>query len=292
MKRPGMRGESLERASEQVETLGIIAGGGQFPRIAAEAARRQGFRVVAVAHLQQTDPVLSEHVDEITWIKLGRFGAMIRALKRQGARKVLMAGTIDKQKMFEMRPDLKGLALMSKLAVFHDDDILRSVADELAKEGIQVVSSTTCLPDLLAPQGVLTRRKPSRSEREDIRVGWRVAKELGRLDIGQCVVVRGRTVLAVEAIEGTDATIRRGGRLARAKAVVVKVSKPRQDLRFDVPSVGLGTIRAMTEVRASVLAVETGKTLLFDRPAMVQAAERAGICLICYRDGDRALNLR
>ena len=192
-----------------------------------------------------------------------------------------MAGTITKRRMFEdIRPDLKGLAVISKLALFHDDGILRAVADELAREGIEIVSSTQYLPELVAPQGCLTKRKPNKSEKEDIDFGFRVAKELGRLDIGQCVVVKKKTILAVEAIEGTDAAIRRGGDLAREGAVVVKVSKPNQDLRFDVPAVGLGTVKAMGEVKAAALAVESGKTLLFDKDEMITYADKLRIAIV------------
>jgi hypothetical protein len=216
----------------------------------------------------------------MVWIKLGQLGRLIQTFRKRGAAKAVMAGTITKKRMFEhVLPDLKGLKVMSRLAVFHDDDILRAVAKELAGEGIEIVSSIHYLPELLAPPGCLTRRKPTRAEGEDIQFGWGVAKELGRLDIGQCVVVRRKTVLALEALEGTDETIRRGGTLAKEKAVVVKVSKPNQDLRFDVPTVGLETIRVMAQVRASVLAVEAGKTLLFERPEMIAHAEENGISI-------------
>jgi DUF1009 family protein len=166
---------------------------------------------------------------------------------------------------------------MSKLAIFHDDDILRALAAELAKEGLEIISSTTLMPELLAPPGCLTKKRPNKSEREDIDFGWKVAKELGRLDIGQCVVVRKKTVLALEAIEGTDETILRGGKLARERAVVVKVSKPEQDLRFDVPAVGVETINVMSQVKASVLAVEAAKTLIFNRAEMIALADKVGI---------------
>jgi DUF1009 family protein len=193
-----------------------------------------------------------------------------------------MAGTITKKRMFEnIRPDLKGFTIMSKLAVFHDDNILRAVAEELAKEDIEIVSSISYLPELLAPAGCLTKKKPNKAEKEDIDFGWKVAKELGRLDIGQCVVVRKKTVLALEAIDGTDETILRGGRLGRESSVVVKVSKPNQDLRFDVPTVGVETLKKMSQVNASVLAVEAGKTLIFDRPEMITYADKAGIAVVC-----------
>jgi hypothetical protein len=266
---------------EKRDTIGLIAGGGQFPLMVSEAARKIDFRVVAVAVNGETEPSLSDKVDEIVWIKLGQLGQLIKAFKKEGVQKALMAGTITKRRMFEnIRPDLKGLTVMSKLAIFHDDDILRAVAAELAREGIEIVSSTTYLPELIAPLGSLTRRRPNKTENEDIYFGWEVAKELGRMDVGQCVVVRSKTVLALEAIDGTDETILRGGRLAKKNAVVVKVSKPNQDLRFDVPSVGLNTVRVMSEVKASALAVEAGKTLIFEKSEMIKYADRAGIAII------------
>lgn len=268
------------------QTLGLIAGGGQFPILVAEAARRRGLRVVAVAHVGETEAGLQEKADHVTWVRLGQLGRLIDVLKAGGASRAVMAGTIRKRRMFEgVRPDLRGLALMAKMAVFHDDEILKTVAREFAAEGIEIVSSTEYLGELLAPRGCITRRRPVKAEREDIRFGWRIAKELGRLDIGQCVVVRQRTVLALEAIDGTDDTILRGGRLSGEKAVVVKVSKPDQDLRFDVPSVGCGTIRLMGRVKASVLAVEAGKTILFDRSEMVSAADAAGISIVGFEEG-------
>lgn len=264
----------------QDKIIGLIAGGGQFPLLVADAARKQGTRVVAVAHYGETDAALSNKVDEIAWIKLGQLGQLIKTFKKFGVSKALMAGSIAKKKMFDMRPDLKGLAIMSKLAIFHDDDILRSVTAEFAKEGIEIVSSTLFLPDLLAPEGCLTKRQPTTNEWTDIRFGWKIAKELGRLDIGQSVVVRKKTVLAIEAIDGTDATILRGGALAKEKAVVVKVSKPKQDLRFDVPCVGMETISVMKKVKGAVLAVEAGRTLIFDRPEMVAAADKEKIAVV------------
>jgi DUF1009 family protein len=265
------------------ETIGIIAGGGKFPLMVARAARAQGLRVAAVAHQGETDPAICEFVDIITWIRLGQLGHLVSALKKMGALRAVMAGTIAKRRMFgKVRPDLKGIALMSRLAVLQDDHILRAVAEELRKSGIEVVSSTVCLPGLTAEAGCLTCRRPTRREDQDIRFGWTIAKALGELDIGQCVVVRRRTVLAVEAIEGTDETISRGGRLAGADAVVVKVSKPGQDMRFDVPAVGLGTIKTMAATHCSALALEAGKTLIFDRPEMIALANEARITVVSH----------
>jgi UDP-2,3-diacylglucosamine hydrolase len=261
--------------------IGLIAGGGQFPLLVAEAAKKDGMRVIAVAHLDETDPKLSDRVDDIVWVKLGQLGQLIKAFKKRGVTEALMAGTITKKRMFDnIWPDLKGLTIMTKLAFFHDDDILRAVTRELAREGVTIIGSTQFLPELIAPEGCLTARGPNKAEKEDIRFGWKMAKELGRLDIGQCVVVRKRTVLALEAIDGTDATILRGGKLAQENAVVVKVSKPRQDLRFDVPSVGLETIRTLSRVNGAVLAVEAGKTLLFDKSEMIAEADRKNIAIV------------
>lgn len=265
------------------ETIGIIAGGGQFPILAAESAKRQGFHVVAVAHQGDTDPALADVTDNITWIKLGQLGKIISVFKKEGVKKALMAGSISKKNMFgKIMPDLKGITFISRMAILHDDGILRGVASEFAEQGIEIVSSTHYLPELIAPEGCLTKKRPDKGQDKDIRLGWKVAKELGRLDVGQCVVIKNRAVLALEAIDGTNETIMRGGRISGKDAVVVKVSKPEQDMRFDVPSVGLETIEVMADVKASVLAVEAGKTLLFDREKMIEHADKVGISIVCY----------
>ena len=237
--------------------------------------------MIAVAHKGETMPELADKVDEITWIRLGQFGHLLSAFKSSDVRHALMAGAITKTKVFvDVKPDLKGLEVLGKLLIFHDDDILRAVARELEREGIKVISSTDYLPDLLAPSGCLTKRKPSKEEMDDIEFGWKVAKELGRLDIGHCVVVKRKTVLAVEAIEGTDKTILRGGTLATKGGVVIKVCKPNQDLRFDLPAVGVGTVNVMSEVNASVLAIESSKTLIFDKKQMIRLADSKGISIV------------
>jgi UDP-2,3-diacylglucosamine hydrolase len=271
-----------ENMTQGTERLGIIAGGGKFPLMAATSARKLGFHVVAAAHQGDTDPSLADVVDKIEWVKLGQLGKIINVFKKEGVKKALMAGAISKTNMFgRTMPDLKGIALISRLAILHDDGILRAVAEEFAKDGIEIVSSTEYLPELLSPKGCLTKKKPDKEQEEDIRIGWQIAKELGRLDVGQCIVIKKRTVLALEAIDGTNETIARGGKIAGKGAVVVKVSKPDQDMRFDVPSVGLETIKVMADVHASVLAVEAGKTLLFDRDEMIESANKAGIAIVC-----------
>ncbi len=267
--------------SEQYDKIGLIAGSGKFPILIAETAAKKGLKIIAVAHKGETDPELEKKVSSITWVGLGQFGHLLEAFKLSGVNKVLMAGGINKTNMFKnLRLDLKGMAIAGKLLVFHDDDILRAVANELEKEGISVVSSAIYLPELLAPEGCFTKRRPSKEELTDIEFGWEMAKELGRLDIGHCVVVKRKTVLALEAIEGTDKAILRGGELAHKGAVVIKVCKPDQDLRFDLPAVGLNTIRTMSRVKASTLAIESGKTLVFDKEAMIRFANELGISII------------
>jgi len=267
--------------SEQEDKIGLIAGSGKFPILIAETAAKKGLKIIAVAHKGETDPELEKKVSSITWVGLGQFGHLLEAFKLSGVNKVLMAGGINKTNMFKnLRLDLKGMAIAGKLLVYHDDDILRAVANELEKEGIRVVSSAIYLPELLAPEGCFTKRRPNKEELTDIEFGWEMAKELGRLDIGHCVVVKRKTVLALEAIEGTDKTILRGGELAHKGAVVIKVCKPDQDLRFDLPAVGLNTIKTMSRVKASTLAIESGKTLVFDKEAMIRLANERGISII------------
>ncbi|UCD87015.1 MAG: UDP-2,3-diacylglucosamine diphosphatase LpxI [Desulfobacterales bacterium] len=264
-----------------MERIGLIAGSGQFPGIFSKAAKERGLKVFAVAHVGETDPRLETLVEAIRWVKIGQVKRLIGFLKQNGVHDAVMVGAITKTKMFSgVRPDLKALKVLATMDHTQDDGLLRAFAGELEKEGITVRPSTFLLPELLAKKGCWTRRKPTRSEMADVRFGWRIVKEVGRLDIGQSVVVRDGSVMAVEAIDGTDATIRRGGKLGKEKTVVVKASKPNQDMRFDVPAVGLKTIQVMCHVRASVLAVEAGKTVAFDREEMVALADENGIAII------------
>ncbi len=261
--------------------LGLIAGGGQFPIMCARAAQDEGRSVVAIAHKGETDKALEAVTEKIRWVHLGQLGKVIRFFKNEGVSEALFAGTITKKRIFrDVRPDIRALSIWRRLDTRLDDGILRAVAGELEKEGIRVVPSTLFLKGLLAPEGRLTGHRPSSSQQEDIEFGFRMAKEIGRLDIGQCLVVKGKAVLAVEAIEGTDETILRGGRLGGAGSVVVKICKPGQDVRFDLPSVGPRTIESMIRVKASVLVVEAGKTLLFDREDMIALADSNAITVI------------
>ena len=261
--------------------IGLIAGSGQFPIIFCERAREHGYGVYAVAYLNEADPSLVDYVEELEWLHLGKINRLIQFFKKHRIDAVVMMGAVRKTSLFkDLKPDMKALSLIAGMRHTHDDGVLRAFADYLGKNGIQVKPSTFLLPDLLAEPGCWTKRRPSRSEKADIRLGWTLAKEIGRLDIGQCVVVGGGSVLAVEAIDGTDATIRRGGELGHGNAVVVKVCKPIQDERFDVPAVGARTIQTMREFNVRLLAVEAGRAVVFDRQAMVAAADDAGICII------------
>lgn len=263
------------------DKIGIIAGGGQFPLLFAQAVRRHGLKVYAAAHQGETDETLADQVDALQWVRLGQLGKIIDFFKKEGVIKTVFIGSITKTNIFrDVRPDLKGLGLWNKIDIKQDDSILRAIADRLAKDGIEVVASTSYVPELLFPQGILTRKKLTKEQKNDIVFGWKIARAMGGLDIGQCVVVRNQTVLAVEAIEGTDAAIRLGGTLGKEKAVVVKLKKPNQDLRFDLPAVGEKTIVSMLEVKAAVLAVEAGYALFFDRESVIQAADAAGLVVV------------
>ena len=263
------------------ERIGLIAGNGRFPIIFADNARKLGYHVSAVAHEGETEPELAGHVDRIHWIKIGQLNKLIKAFKEDGVHQAVMLGGIKKTHVFTtLRPDFRTLALATRLALWKDDDILREFAKELEREGIAICESTFGLEGILVEEGPLTARTPSEKEWEDIRYGWEVAHEIGRLDIGQCVVIKDRVVVAVEAVEGTDGAIKRGGELAKEGAVVVKRSKPQQDLRFDLPAVGPRTIEVMASVKASVLAIEAGRTILLDREIMLEKARSARIAIV------------
>lgn len=266
---------------ERDKRIGLIAGNGRFPIIFADNVRQLGFTVSAIAHVGETLPELGSHVDRIYWFKIGQFSKALAALKADGIRQAVMLGGIHKTHVFTtLRPDLRALAIFSRLKHWKDDAILRAVAGELEREGIQIRESTFGLASILADEGNLTSRKPTKKEREDIQFGWETLHALGTLDIGQCVVVKNKVIVAVEAVEGTDETINRGGTLGGKGTVVVKRTKPHQDLRFDLPAIGPKTIHSMVAVNASVLAVEAGRTVILDREEMLANAQSAGIAIV------------
>lgn len=261
--------------------IGLIAGNGRFPLFFAQGARNHSVQVVAVAHVGETLPDLAQQVDKIFWIRVGQLGKMIKIFKKEEIKEVVMAGGIQKTRLFsDAWPDLRSLSLLASLKEKKDDALLRAVAGELEKEGIHVLESTLFLDFLLSPKGVMTRRSPTKKEWEDIHFGFSLAKEVGRLDIGQCLVVKNQVVLAVEAIEGTDETIQRGGRLGRGGAVVIKICKPQQDLRFDIPAIGIETVRSMAKVEAKVLAIEADRSIFLDKDETIVLADKMGITIV------------
>jgi DUF1009 family protein len=262
------------------EPLGLIAGNGRFPLLAAAGARRAGRRVIGLAIREEADPRIEDAVDEVHWIGLGQLGRAIEILQASGVREALMAGQVKHRQIFSgVVPDLKLVGVLARLALQNTDSLIGGVADALAREGITLLPSVAFLGDQLAASGAMTRRTPGRDERRDIAYGERVARTLAGLDLGQTAVVKGRAAVALEAMEGTDEVIRRAGRLAGRGTVVVKVSKPRQDMRFDVPVVGEGTVEAMSEAGAVVLALDADKTLMIDKPALLARAEASGIAV-------------
>ena len=272
------------------ERIGLIAGNGRFPLLFAREARRRGIQVTAVAHLGETVEELSSEVDEITWVRVGQLGKLLRALRAAGVRRAVMAGGIDKARsLSKIRPDLRGMLFLRRALTAGgqgDDALLRLLASELEGEGIQIVPSTIFLDSMLAPAGRIGGPKPADQALADIRTGCRVLGALGDVDVGQSVVVERGVVLAVEAIEGTDETVRRAGALRKGALVVVKLAKHGQDMRFDVPAVGPKTIATMAEAGATVLAVEAGATLLIDREPMLEAAAAARISVVgCTKSG-------
>jgi len=258
--------------------VGLIAGNGQFPLLFARSAQAQGYEVIAVAHHGETEPELSAVVAAVTWVNVGELEPMIGTFHAAGIERAVMAGGIRKAALLEhFAPDGRGLAFTARMVQRGDDALLRGLAEELESEGIHIVSSTLFLESLLAPLGTLTPREPTEAQWRDIRHGVEVAHAIGRWDIGQSVVVKSGMVLAVEAIEGTDATIQRG---ASPGAVVVKVSKPQQDLRFDVPAIGPETVRVCATAGIAVLAVEAGKTLVLEKDDVLRQAEATGLCIV------------
>lgn len=265
--------------------VGLIAGGGQFPIIFARAAKRNGLPVYAVAYVNEAEPELTSYVSAMEWVHLGQLRKLIRFFKRNDVHEAVMMGSIKKTRIFsDVKPDTKAISLLVGMRDTHDDGVLRVFADALEQEGIRIRASTYLLPELLAREGTWTKRRLTRAERSDVEIGWHCAKTIGRLDIGQCVVVGGGSILAVEAIEGTDATILRGGQLGEGNAVAVKVCKPHQDTRFDVPAVGIQTLKTMNTAGVRALAIEAGKTVVFDREEMIALANASRISIIALNE--------
>jgi hypothetical protein len=285
----GMEGYEPKEMLADGRPLGLIAGNGPLPLLFARQARGLGIPLVAVGHLGETQKELEGLVERMTWVTVGQLGALIQALREGRVDRVVMLGGIDKKRALrDLRLDDRAMKLLHKLAARGDDSLLGAVARELEEEGVHVLGSQDVLASWLAPVGPMTSRPLTHQEERDVRLGISLLAHLGPVDVGQTVVIREGVILAVEAIEGTDQAISRGGQLGGPGAVVVKGSKPQQDMRFDAPVVGLGTLRVMGRVEATVLAMEAGRTMLLDREELLEMAEREGISLVGWtRETDR-----
>ena len=260
---------------------GLIAGNGRFPFLVIEGARNAGAHLSVVGIKEETDREIEDAADELTWLGIGKLGKMIAYFRDRGVSKVMMAGQVKHVQLFSGAiPDLHMVRMLWNLPVRSTDALIGGIADEMEKAGIELIDSTYFVPDLLAPAGVLTRRSPSKEESRDIDYGLSIAREIARLDLGQTIVVRGGACVAVEAMEGTDEVIKRAGQLAKGKLTVVKVAKPAQDMRFDVPVIGLPTLCTMADAGATCLSVTTGKTLIFDRDELIAFADQNGIAVL------------
>ena len=265
--------------------IGLIAGNGRFPFLVLEAARRLGYDVTVVAIREEAFPEIEEAARQggadLHWLSLGQLGRCIDVLRTAGVSEAVMAGQVKHTRLFSgIMPDLTLLSVLTRLRAKNTDALIAAVADVMRDHGIALLDSTGFLQPLMAGGGVLTRRRPTETEAADLEFGYRMADALAGLDIGQTVVVKDRAVVAVEAMEGTDEVIERAGRLGGPGTRVVKVAKPNQDMRFDVPVVGLRTIASMRQAGATVLSIDAGRTLVVDGPAFLEAADEAGIAVV------------
>jgi DUF1009 family protein len=260
---------------------GLIAGNGEFPFLVIEGARKAGKSLCVIAIKEETDPRIEEVAEEVCWVGIGKLGKMLSFFKREGVAKAMMAGQVKHVQLFSgALPDVKMLKMLWNLPKRNTDSLIGGIADEMSKEGIDLIDSTYFVQDHLVEEGVLTKRKPNETEKGNIEYGLKIANEIARLDLGQTIVVRAKACVAIEAMEGTDAVIRRAGDLAKGKLTVVKTAKPNQDMRFDVPVIGVPTVNAMIESGATCLNVTPAKTLVFDRIEMVALADKQNICII------------
>ncbi len=261
---------------------GLIAGNGKFPFLVLEAARSQGIDMVVAAIKEETFPEIEHHAKTVHWLSLGQLGKLIKTFKSEGVNHAVMAGQVKHKQIFSsIVPDLKMIQLLASLATKNTDSLIGGVAKMLEDEGIRLMDSTSFLQPLLPEPGVLTRRSPSEEEKRDLDYGYRIARELGRLDLGQSVAVCDGACVALEAMEGTDAVMERAASLVNGRMLrIVKLAKPNQDLRFDVPVIGLATVRLMARLRVTALAVEARKTLMMDRDDLLREADAAGITII------------
>lgn len=272
-----------------METLGLLAGIGHLPVDVAQSARKLGYKIVAIAVVADTDPELPENVDVFYTINVGKVGKILRTLKDHGVKEVTMIGKVTKEVLYKngvMIPDLTTIKVLASLPDRKDDTIMNAIVKLIENEGMHVMDQTKLIQPLFPEPGVLTKRKPTEQEWKDMQFGFRMAKELGRLDIGQTVVVKNQAVMALEAIEGTDACILRGGFLGKGGVIVAKTAKPAQDNRFDMPSVGTTTLTSMIHAGATGIAIEAGRTLLVDRKRTLAMAEEKNITIVSMGEED------
>jgi DUF1009 family protein len=266
---------------ETPDALGIIAGSGVYPLLLADAARVAGVKRIAVAAFtDETSHDIGNRADQIEWLRVGQLGRLLHFFREANLRHAIMAGQIAPGNLFSLRPDFKAMFLLARLKERNAESIFSAIADQLAEIGVELLPATTFLDHLLAPNGHIAGPKLKEREEADIAFGFEIAKKLSALDIGQTIVVKNGTVLAVEAFEGTNEAIRRGGSLGRKSAIVIKVTKPNQDMRFDVPVIGTETLRVAAEARVRAIAVEAGCTLLLEKTALVALGEKQKITIV------------
>jgi DUF1009 family protein len=262
---------------------GLIAGNGRFPFLVLEGARSRGVDMVVAAIKEETAPDIERLAAHVEWMGVGQLGRLIRYFKREQVTHAIMAGQVKHHQIFRLNalPDLRMVRMLARLSTKNTDSLIGAVADELAREGITLVDSTTFLQQFLAPEGAITRRAPTKEERVDIDYGLNIAREIARLDLGQTIAVKDRAVVALEAMEGTDAVITRAGEITRGRAfVVIKVAKPEQDMRFDVPVIGAPTIETMKSAGATAIHITANKTLLFDKDELISLADEYRISVV------------
>jgi UDP-2,3-diacylglucosamine hydrolase len=270
-------------AQAPLQLLGIIAGNGAYPRELVVAARKAGVKkIIAAAFENETDPSIGQQADVVEWLRVGQLGKLLKFFRDHDVHQAIMAGQIAPKNLFDLRPDIKAIAVLAKLKQRNAESIFTAIAGELKKAEVDLLPAITFLDDQLAAPGLIAGPKLSRGEQEDVELGWSVAKEIARLDIGQTIIVKNGTVLAVEAFEGTNDAIKRGGALARDGALMIKVAKPNQDMRFDVPVIGVETIKAAAEAKLRVIAVQSGKTLLLEHDKVVDLAQRSKISIFAH----------
>lgn len=271
---------------ELTSPFGLIAGGGSFPIEIAQEAKRRGLELITVALMNETDPTIEKYCDKVSWIKVGQLGKLLKKLSASKVKQAIFCGSISRANIFQgVLFDLKALGVVARVGSLRDDRILRGITDEIEKLGIEVLSPSVLLTKSLAKEGRLTQRGLTEAERKDARYGWHVAKTIGSLDVGQTVVISDSIIVAVECTEGTDGAILRGGELTGpAKCTVVKVAKPQQDLRLDLPSVGIKTLESMKQAGATALVLEHEKALILEPDTFIAHANKEGIAVEIVRD--------